>query len=334
MSLFIDIKKDIDFYNRRSKKKENANIWEKRRKNFNDIVVDSSNNIKKDFFLNFRSHKKKFIAENPSVKLNSSLQKILYSHQIKNNEFMYRKMIKANKDITKIIKSLPLDEIGNPGYCLIDGNKISERHLRHCHFFSLLKKKVPVKKIDYITDIGGGYGSFARMIHKRYKKIKIMIVDLPEQLLLAKYYLSSNFPKSKVSNLKDSYQANKIDKKFMDKYDIVLVPNTEFKKIKIDYKKNMVVNLNSFGEIDRNSFFEYFKSEIVTKSKYFFSVNRLDSFPSYDNNITFFDYKLERYKKIYSAISPVWDIYYIKAFYLFTQKKFYSSRMLEFIGVK
>ena len=76
----------------------------------------------------------------------------------------------------------------------------------------------------------------------------------------------------------------------MDKYDIVLVPNTEFKKIKIDYKKNMVVNLNSFGEIDRNSFFEYLKSEIVTKSKYFFSVNRLDSFPSYDNNITFFDY--------------------------------------------
>ena len=40
------------------------------------------------------------------------------------------------------------------------------------------------------------------MIHKKYKKIKIIIIDLPEQLMLAKYYLSTNFPKSRVSNLK------------------------------------------------------------------------------------------------------------------------------------
>ncbi len=332
--IFEELKKDLDFYNKLKKKTKFKNIWEKRRRNFNNLVFDNKKNIDKEFFLNFRSHKKKFISENPSVKLSNPIKKFLYSHQIKYNKFMYQKMIKENKDLKKIINSLKLDKIGNPGYYFVDGEKINERFLRHCHFFSLFKKKIPINKINYVTDIGGGYGSFARMIHKQFKKVKIIIVDLPEQLFFAKYYLSSNFPNSRVSNIQDIYKTNKIDKKFVDKYEIVLVPNTEYKKIKIDYKKNLIVNFNSFGEIDKQSFDNYFNSEILIKSKYLFSVNRIDSFPTYNNNTTFLDYKFEKYKKIYSKISPVWDIYYIKAFYLFTKKKFYTSRILEFIGCK
>ena len=75
------------------------------------------------------------------------------------------------------------------------------------------------------------------MIHKKYKKIKIIIIDLPEQLMLAKYYLSTNFPKSRVSNLKEVYKIKKIDKNFLKNFEIILIPNTEFKKIKINFKK-------------------------------------------------------------------------------------------------
>lgn len=332
MSIFLEIKKDIKFYNKILKKRKFENVWEKRRKNFNNIVIGSNDNINKEFFINFRSHKKKFIAENPSVKINNFFKRLLYSHQIKYNEFMYWKMIGANKELKKTIKNYKLDKIGNPGYCNIDGNKISERFLRHCHFFNLFEKNISLKKINYITDIGGGYGSFTRLMHKKYKKHKVIIVDLPEQLLLAKYYLSSNFPKSRISNLIDSYKATKIDKNFLDKFEIVLVPNTEFEKIKINYKKNLVVNFNSFGEIDKKSFNIYFKSDLLKKSKYLFSVNRIDSFPTYNNNITIVDYQFDDYKKIHFDISPVWDFYFVKAFYIFTQRKFYSSRVVEFIG--
>ena len=332
MSIFLEIKKDINFYNKISKQRKFENVWEQRRKNFRNILIDSDNNINKKYFINFRSHKNKFISENPSIKLNNFFKKLLYNHQIKYNKFMYKKMVKANKDLKKIFNSLKLDEIGNPGYCKIDGNKINERFLRHCHFFSILKKKISIKKINYITDIGGGYGSFSRMVHQEYKKIKVIIVDLPEQLLLAKYYLSCNFKKSRISNLVDAYKAKKIDKKFLDKYEIVLVPNTEFKKIKINYEKNLVTNFNSFGEMDKSSFNDYFKSNLLNKSKYLFSVNRIDSFPTYNNNITMFDYKFENYKNIHFCISPVWDVYFIKAFFIFTKKKFFSSRKIEFIG--
>ncbi len=316
------------------KKKKLKNIWEKRRENFNDIVIKSDNNINENFFLNFRSHKKKFIAENPSLEINNFFKEKLYSHHIKYNKYLYKKLIKNNPEQKKLMSSFKLDNVGNPGYCVVDGNKTNERFLRHCHFFNLLKKNVPIKNIRYVTDIGGGYGSFARMIHTKFKKVKIILIDLPEQLLLAKYYLSCNFPKSRVSNFEEIYKSNIIDKKILDKYEIILVPNTEYEKINLDFKKNIIINLNSFGEIDANSFNDYLKSKIVTKSKYLFSVNRLDSFPTYDNNTTFLDYKFERYKKIHSAISPVWDIYFIKKFYLFTKKKYFSSRILEFIGKK
>ena len=305
-----------------------------KKKKFNKIIIKKKNEINKNFFLNFRSHPKKFIAEVPSVKLNTFIKKLLYNHQIKHINFLYNKIIKRNNDLKKIIKSIKLDDVGNPGYWLIDGNKINERYLRHCHLFNLFKKKIPISKINYVTDIGGGYGSFARMIHKKYKKLKIIIIDLPEQLMLAKYYLSTNFPKSRVSNLKDVYKIKKIDKNFLNKFEIILVPNTEFKKIEINFKKNLIINFNSFGEIDHGSFLTYLKSKILRESKYFFSVNRLDSFPTYNNNISIVDYKFEKYKKIHSAISPIWDIYYTKKFYLFLKKNFFSSRVMEFIGSK
>ena len=49
--------------------------------------------------------------------------------------------------------------------------------------------------------------------------------------------------------------------------------------------------------MDKSSFNDYFKSNLLNKSKYLFSVNRIDSsFPTYNNNITMFDYKFENYK--------------------------------------
>ena len=73
-------------------------------------------------------------------------------------------------------------------------------------------------------------------------------------------------------------------------------------------------------------------SKLVKNSRYFFSVNRLDSFPTYNNNISFLNYKFDQYSHLHKKISPVWDYYFIKKLYFFTIKKMFSSRCLEFIG--
>ena len=333
MKKFKNLKEDIIFLRNFSKKKISFNnVWENRSKTFYNLLLNKKKEINLNFFYNFRSHHKKFIAENPSIPLSNFFLRKIYSHQSYYIKYLYDKLRKNNKEILKYLKYFNLDEVGTPGFCIIDGLKLNERFLRHCHFFSLFTKFFNSKKIDYVTDIGGGYGSFARLIHTKNKNIKIIIVDIPEQLVTAKYYLENNFPNSKISNIRDIYKKVKIDKSFISKYNIILVPHTQYKKIKIDYTKNLIVNFNSFGEIDKKSFDEYINSKLVQNSRFFFSVNRIDSFPTYKNNLSILNYRLERYLNLYKKISPVWDYYFIKKFYLFTTRKIFSSRCLEFIG--
>ena len=331
---FYDLLDDIKYLKKISQNKISKNIWEQRSLKFLDYMIKNNGEINHYFFRNFRSHKNKLIAENPSKLLNNFFLKIIYSHQRKYIYYLYKKLTKSNKKLKYYMNFFKLDKIGNPGFSIIDNLKLNERFIRHCHFFSLFEKFFSKKNIDNVVDIGGGYGSFTRMIHKRHPKIKLFIVDLPEQLLTAKFYLKNNFPKSKISKLEDVYKVNKIDKIFASKYNIILIPHTVYEKININFKRNLIINFNSFGEIDNKSFNKYFNSKLLKKSKYLFSVNRIDSFPTYSNNITFLDFNFENYKNIYSNISAVWDIYFIKKFYLFTKKKYFSSRILEFIGKK
>ena len=58
----------------------------------------------------------------------------------------------------------------------------------------------------------------------------------------------------------------------------------------------------------------------------------MDSFPTYKNDLSIMDYKFDKYFNLHKKISPVWDYYFIKKFYLFMVKKAFSSRCLEFIG--
>ena len=333
MAKFYNLKKDIVFLkNLSSNKTVSNNVWENRSRKFINLFLDSKKEINFNFFSNFRSHHKKFISENPSVPLNNFFLKKLYSHQSFYIKYIYNKLRKNNKEVLKYLKYFNLDGVGNPGFCNVDGLKLNERFLRHCHFFSLFTKFFNSKKINYVTDIGGGYGSFARLIHKKYKKLKIIIIDLPEQLITAKYYLENNFPDSKISNIRDIYKKNKINESFISRYNIILIPHTHYHKIQINYKKNIIINFNSFGEIDKTSFEKYVNSKIFQNSKYFFSVNRMDSFPTYKNDLSILDYEFDKYFNLHKKISPVWDYYFIKKFYLFKAKKTFSSRCLEFIG--
>jgi putative sugar O-methyltransferase len=329
---FNNIKEDLIFLKNKKKFYKTENIWEKRSREFLNHMMDDYYNVDYHFFKNFRSDKKRFIAENPSTQLSNFFLRSIYSHQFTYINFIYKKLKRVNKKIDHYLKLFKLDEVGNPGYCVINNFKLNERFLRHCHFFSIFDKFFDQKKISYVIDIGGGYGSFARLIHKKYKNIKLIIIDLPEQLIMAKYYLEKNFPNSKISNIRDIYKIKKINHFYLSKYNILLIPHKQYNKININLKKNLTINFNSFGEIDKYTFDKYMKSDLLKKSKYFFSVNRIDSFPTYNNNLSFLDYRFENYKKLYNNISPVWDYFFVKKFYLFKVKRVFTSRVLEFIG--
>ena len=74
---FYDLLEDIKYLKKISKNKISKNIWEQRSLKFLDYMIQNNGEINHYFFRNFRSHKNKFIAENPSKLLNNFFLKII-----------------------------------------------------------------------------------------------------------------------------------------------------------------------------------------------------------------------------------------------------------------
>lgn len=232
-----------------------------------------------------------------------------------------------------ILKNYNFSIVGNPGFYSHENIKFNERWLRHVRVCELFKKyiyKDNTFKLN-VLDIGGGYSQFACMLKETVPINKVATVDYMEQLFLSYYFIKKNFPKAKVNSLEEVIKTEVIDENFIKKFDFLLIPIECFNKINGGLF-NVVCNFSSFGEMPRESFDIYKSSDVLKKSKFFFTINRLDSWPTYKNSLTILDYRLDDYDCIHKTISPLWDYYYVSFTNLILKKNIFSSRNFEFIG--
>ena len=80
-----------------------------------------------------------------------------------------------------------------------------------------------------------------------------------------------------------------------------------------------------------DTFNEYKDSDIFKNSKYFFTINRIDSFPTYTNKISLIDYFDWKTPPLHLSVSPVWDYYFESFSPFFVNKKAFLSRNFELI---
>ena len=77
------------------------------------------------------------------------------------------------------------------------------------------------------------------------------------------------------------------------------------KKIKFD----LVSNFFSFGEMKKETFYNYFDHEIISKSNSIYLVNRFVSSPffepTYQNTLNVFDYEKKNFKTTYFDVFPI-----------------------------
>ena len=328
-----NIEKDISKYINKFDYLDDKDLWSGRLKVFLEILYSKEKGINQKFFTNFRSFKKKIIFETPSVKY--SYKNFWKFGVIAEKKYCYHQFNKMVNDNTiNLIKENPLDKVGNPIYYKNKGIIFNERYLRHIHYLYLFNKyiKPELKNEKYnLIGIGSSYGQFEKNILLNYQNIKPILVDFPEQLFVAYYYLSKNFPEKKINTISSLSEINEIDQSFIDKYDIVLITTEKFNSLKVN--KNIITNFNSFGEMSSENFNQYIKSDIFKNVDFFFTLNRLDSFPTYNNKISFLNYPLNHFKKKYLEISPLFDYHYTRE-NLKILKKPYHSRCFEFIGSK
>ncbi len=313
--------------------KSNKNIWQNRMPLWFSKII-KNDEINWDVLQNFRSYGL-LLSETPKKSKN------LFIHYLRKlirepGEKKYcmenlQKLISIGYD--NIFNDYDFSIVGNPDYFTQGSIKYNERWLRHVRTCELFKKHITKDKgfKFNVLDIGGGYSQFACMLKKTVSINKIATVDYMEQLFFSYYFIKKNFPNAKINSLKEILETEIIDEKFIQKYDFLLIPIECFKNIKSGLF-NVICNFSSLGEMPREAFNGYKNSSIFKKAKYLFTINRLDSWPTYKNSLTILDYDLNNYDSIHNMISPLWDYYYISYTNLYIKKNMFRSRNFEFIG--
>lgn len=328
------IQNEIDFFIENSKTQNS--LWSKRLSSWVNRIINKNGQLKIDEINNFRKYST-FLSETPHSKKNFLLNTV---HNLVRSKGHYQSAFHSlenykNSSDQKYLTNIKMSFVGNPGYYVTnEGIKFNERYLRHLRNIENIEKyiiKNNSNEIKNVLDIGGGYSQFLEMMKRKFDKLKFANVDFYEQLILAYYYLLENFPGSKVCPMSKILSCEYIEETLINKFDFILIPIECYHKIKPNVF-DLITNFSSFGEMPRNIFLDYLNSPQFKSAKYIYTVNRLDSFPTYNNNISIIDYIEDNINISYLNVSPIWKHYYVSNMsFLKPTKKSYNSRNFELI---
>ena len=187
-----------------------------------------------------------------------------------------------------VIENLNSNNIGNSEYYFEHKDKVVDagQNFHIMWLYEIEKIINSQKKIRTVCEIGGGYGSLAQKIIKKYN-CKYVSIDLPEANLLSSYYLKSHFPKKTfIGN--DQLLDNTLNKDIFEKNEIFIL--NPWNKL-LDIKFDLIINTRSMMEMDKEIIKEYFDliHKIIDDNGFFLNINRYRK-KSVGYPIHFFEY--------------------------------------------
>ncbi len=234
-----------------------------------------------------------------------------------------------------LLKKFPCNGVGNPNICRHKGYQFTLRWLRHIYLTGTLGRHTGdrLNAEFFHLDVGSSYGLFEHLLKMQYSGGHSILVDFPEQLVLAHYYLGMSFPEAKIAGFQEVLKAQALGRDFLRKYDFILVPWFMYEKIS-PQTIDLFTNFASFGEMKREWFDYYLKKEPFLSARIFYCVNRFQSAPTYDTDLTILDYPLAQFEKKQFRISPFFSHTYQRKAVFFCAKVPFSSQYFEFVGVQ
>lgn len=206
-----------------------------------------------------------------------------------------------------LLRKYPCPPTGNPYVFRSRGYTYTHLWTRHIYFAGLLDRVLAnqLNQEFVALDIGSSYGLFSSLVKQEHAKSHHVLVDFPGQLILAYYFLSTYLPEARIAGANEIKTHTELSSEFFQQYDFVLLPLPYYQQISLG-SIDLISNFVSLAEMSRN-WFEYYTDAPVFKSaKYFFTVNRVQSFPIYDNDLTILDYPIwDADKKLHFGLSPV-----------------------------
>jgi len=329
-----DLEGELQYLVKQCSTKKGNDLWSNRVRSWIDRVVDADGRLNQKALDNFR-RLQVFVNEMPR----KELFPIGWTNGFDRGSWKYMKerlqVLKEEGDADLLAK-FPISRIGNPIVAHHEGYRFNKRWINNIRYLGLAKRYLGAYLEEdgaALVDIGGAYGAFLYLLRNEFPTVKLAIVEFPEQLILTRYFLQKNWPDAKINRLQEVYDVGLIDCNFLDKFDFVLIPIECYDKIKAG-TFGTVTNFFSLGEMSEAWFERYMKGEALEGATYFMTINRIQSFPTYDTSLTLIDYGLEQYKSLHFQVSEHEKYYYARKNRIFMAKEYYTSPFFEFVGKK
>ena len=174
------------------------------------------------------------------------------------------------------VKKFSEVKIGNPKFYNFGDISTTYNELRIIKIFNELNKYID-SNTSLICEIGGGYGSLASKIKKKYPEKTLVLIDIPETLIIQSYYLTTMFPDLKYCFYED-FKNLSFDEIKNKKFDFIIIPPWENNKLKGKNFIDLFINSVSFQEMDKEIILEYFDfiQKSISSNGLFYNLNKYE----------------------------------------------------------
>lgn len=286
-------------------------LWNLKFREGTQRLIDDGGRIDPTALADFR-RQAGFIGDGPSIELNHFSPGNLLLGSRRGQKALLKKCLRVLEEhgLVELLRKHPSPAIGNPYLIEHRGLRYSHRWFRHIYALGRMNSILrPRLKTGFIAlDIGSGYGIFQGLLYREYPGCHQVLVDLPEMLLLARYFLAVWFPEARIAGMAELSGRSSITRDFIEEHDFLLLPSSWYGRLEAR-SANLVTSFACLGELKREFFDYYVQAPVFKTADYLFTINPItaESFWCEDSDVTILDYPIwEPQKKLYFGLCPAY----------------------------
>lgn len=219
-------------------------------------------------------------------------------------------------DALDLLRRYPSPLVGNPLHYEGQGLRFSLRWFKQIYFLSLMNRVLrPELRQGFVAlDIGSSYGMFQHLVHQDYPGCRQILVELPEHLLFARYFLAGSFPRAQIAGVQELAGHASISRALIEDYDFVLLPSAWYERLEPG-SVDLISSFACLGELSREFFDYYVRAPVFRSAGYLFTSNPVAPHKKVafttDTDISILDYPIwDTSRKLYFGVSPAHFAFY------------------------
>lgn len=208
----------------------------------------------------------------------------------------------------ELARKYPCPKVGRPRMFRTGSLRFTHRWAKHIYHLKRVNEFLGARLPQgFVTlDIGSGPGLFSSLIHQEYAGAHAVLVDLPEQLLLARYFLEKMFPGARIAGVGELSGMESISRETLARYDFVLMPWQYYGRLEAG-SVDLMTSFAALGELRRHVFDYYVDAPVFRSAGYLYVSNPVQSDQMFaESDVTLLDYPLVRGEgRLYFGVSPM-----------------------------